>query len=254
MITSPSNPRIVAAAKLHRSRARAAAGATLLEGPHLVAEAFDAGFSIETVFTVDRDLTQPWLQAAGDTPIEEVSPRVLSRLAGTDHPRGPIAVMRIPAPQQPQRADTVVLVGLADPGNAGTIIRSAGAFDFQVAFSPGTVDAWSPKVLRAGSGGHFRVPITTVSDDAVADLQKVGMVAAALTVVGGEAIEALPADRPVAFLVGNEPRGLGTAIVAAADVAVTLPMPGTAESLNAAVAASIAMYERRSLVPKRRVR
>ncbi len=250
MITSPQNPQIVAAAKLHRSRRRAATGSTLLEGPHLVAEALASGAEVTVVYTTDADRIAPWRDLVGDTEVVDVTPQILAKLAGTEHPRGPVAVLQIPTAPTPARRDTVALVGVADPGNAGTIIRSAGAFDFQIGVGTNTVDAWSPKVLRSGAGGHFRVPLVELGDDPVGALEGAGCRIAALTVSDGVPINTLPPDAPIAFLVGSEPQGLPAAVVARAEFAVTLPMPGGAESLNAAVAASIAMYERRRLVPR----
>jgi TrmH family RNA methyltransferase len=250
MITSPQNPRIVAAAKLHRSRRRAETGSTLLEGPHLVAEALASGAEVTVIYTTDADQVAPWHEVVGDTEVVEVTPQILAKLAGTEHPRGPVAVLQIPTSLTPARRDTVAMVGLADPGNAGTIIRSAGAFDFQIGVGPNTVDPWAPKVLRSGAGGHFRVPLIELGDDPVGALEDTGCRIVALTVADGVPIDTLPSDAPVAFLVGSEPQGLPAVVVARSEFAVTLPMPGGAESLNVAVAASIAMYERRRLVPR----
>lgn len=250
MITSPQNPQIVAAAKLHRSRRRSETGSTLLEGPHLVAEALTSGAEVTFIYTTDTDHVAPWHEVVGDTEVVEVTPQILAKLAGTEHPRGPVAVLQVPTAPNPTGRDTIALVGLADPGNAGTIIRSAGAFDFQIGFGSNTVDAWAPKVLRSGAGGHFRVPLVELGADPVGLLERAGCRTAALTVADGLPIDTLPSDEPVAFLVGSEPQGLPAGVVARAEFAVTLAMPGGAESLNAAVAASIAMYERRRLVPR----
>ena len=249
MITSPQNPQIVAAAKLHRSRRRAETGSTLLEGPHLVAEALAAGAELSIIFTTHTDPDAPWHDMVGDTTVVEVTPPVLAKLAGTAHPRGPVAVLQIPTAPRPAPRDTVALIGLADPGNAGTIIRSAGAFGFQIGCGANTVDPWAPKVLRSGAGGHFRVPVIGLGEDPVGALTGAGCRIAALTVSDGAAIDTLPSDEPIAFLVGSEPHGLPSTVTARAEFAITLPMPTGAESLNASVAASIAMYERRRLVP-----
>ena len=254
MITSPQNPQIVAAAKLHRSRRRSETGSTLLEGPLLVAEALATGVELSTIYATDADPDAPWHGMVGDTAVVEVTPQVLAKLAGTEHPRGPIAVLQIPTAPRAARRDTVALIGLADPGNAGTIIRSAGAFGFQIAFGANTVDPWAPKVLRSGAGGHFRVPLLDLGEDPVAALEGAGCRVAALTVADGAAIDTLPSDEPIAFLVGSEPHGLPSTVTARAEFAITLPMPAGAESLNASVAASIAMYERRRLVPEHLLR
>ena len=254
MITSSQNPQIVAAAKLHRARRRSETRSTLLEGPHLVAEALASGADVRVIYTTGADPGAPWREVVEGREVVEVTPQVLNKLAGTEHPRGPIAVLRIPTAPSPTGRDTVALVGLTDPGNAGTIIRSAGAFDFQVGVATNTVDVWAPKVLRSGAGGHFRVPVMDLGDDPIARLERAGCRSAALTVAEGVRIDTLPPDQPIAFLVGSEPQGLPADAVVRCEFSVTLPMPGGAESLNAAVAASIAMYERRRLVPRPAVR
>jgi TrmH family RNA methyltransferase len=172
----------------------------------------------------------------------EVSPQVLARIADTEHPRGPIAVIEVPPPSLGD-GDLVVLVGLGDPGNAGTIVRTAAAFGFGVVATPNTVDLWSPKVVRAGAGAHFQTPIAVLGPEWSDDCRRGGRRLAALVVEGGGGMDALRGT-PVALLVGEEAAGIAEDVLAGVDVAVTIPMPGGTESLNAAVAVSIAMYER----------
>ena len=243
VITSPSNPRVVAAASLHRSRQRSAQGRTLLEGPGLVGDAVRSGAVIDVVFATDLEDESVRLASRSGIEIVEVSPRVLDRLAGTKTPRGPIAVLRVPEPPPPAAVDAVVLAGVADPGNAGTLIRSAAAFGFAVHVGRDSADPWSPKVLRSAAGGHFATEVSR-REAPVAALGAAGCVIAALLPSGGVLPSALDDDRPVGFVVGSEAHGLPDEIVAHADVRVSLPMPGGVESLNAAVAGSIVMYER----------
>jgi TrmH family RNA methyltransferase len=145
--------------------------------------------------------------------------------------------------------DLLVAWGVADPGNVGTLIRCAAAFGLGFAAGPGTADPWSPKVLRSGAGGHFRAGAARVGG--LEPLRAGDRRLVASVARGGSAPSALPRG-PVAVLVGDEARGLPPEVVAACEAAVTIPMPGGTESLNAAVAGAILAYEvsRRGAVPE----
>lgn len=234
-VRSPRNPKVAEADRLHRARDRRSTGQTLLEGPNLLAEAVSAGVSVRRVFALASDDVAAELAHAAGAELVEVEPAVLDRLASTETPRGPVAVVDVP-PAGESRRDAVV-VSVTDPGNAGTIIRTAAAFGFDVVTSAGAVDLWAPKVLRAGAGAHFRTVLAG----------ETGAAGIATVVAGGidpaRLGEVLDPACPYAVLVGSEAHGLGQEQVAAAEVAVTIPMPGGTESLNAAVAAAIVMYE-----------
>ena len=242
MITSTGNSTVVAAAKLHSGRERRKRRRTLLEGPHLIQAAATAGITPELVFALPSDRRTAELAARTGLSVLEVSKPVLAKLAPTDHPQGPIAVFAIPEAGAPSRTDTVVLMGISDPGNAGTLIRSAAAFGFAVAISGDNVDVWAPKVLRAGAGAHFSVGISRLDGDPLRVLRRAGL----------RPVAAVPRDgsppggtgtEPLALMIGSEPRGLSDAVVAGADERVTLATTADVESLNAAVAGSILMYE-----------
>ena len=134
----------------------------------------------------------------------------------------------------------IVAWGLSDPGNVGTMIRTAAAFDWDFGYTDGTADPWAPKVLRAGAGAHFRLNTTPV--ESLQILGDVGLATVATVVSGG----ARPADLPTgryALLVGEEAPGLPPDVVEQSAHKVTIPMPGGMESLNAAMAAGIVVYE-----------
>lgn len=231
-IRSLHNRTVVEAARLHRARDRRVRGLTLLEGPHLIAEAVGSGAGIEHTF-VAADDSQP---SRWPNPII-VEEAVMRKVAGTETPRGPVAVMEIPA-FAPVPVDRHILVvwGLADPGNVGTIIRSAAAFGLGVAVGGDTADPWSPKALRAGAGGHFH---TTISSLAGLD-ELSGSVAA--TVVSGGVDPRHLAGGPWSIVIGSEAHGLDAEMISRAEAAITIPMPGGTESLNAATAAGIIAY------------
>ncbi len=251
-ITSPRNPRVAAAAKLQRRRERDATGHALIEGPHLLEAALVAGVGVLEVFTLEGATPREVAgAAAAGAAVHQITAAVLARLAATDHPRGPVAVIRVPAAGHLRRHDTVVLWDVADPGNAGTLLRSAAGFACDVAVTPRTVDLWDPKVLRAGAGAHFGRVLVRLGPDPLGELYAAGLAPVAAVVGGGEPpSQALAGTDPIALLVGNEPHGLPAPVVSASSASVTVPMPGGTESLNVAAAGAILMYERSRLRPR----
>ena len=232
-VRSIRNPRVAAAVRLRRARERRATGRTLLEGPHLLEEAIGAGVDVVEVFAHGEDPPRR------DVPWTRVTQDVLDRLAPTEHPRGPVAVVVIPE-ERPVGRDALV-IDVGDPGNAGTLIRSAAAFGLDVVFRAGSVDPWSPKVLRAAAGAHFRTTVSTTADQ---DRPRGSIV----TVVRGgvdhrQLARVLDPGRSWDLLVGSEPHGVDPDEAQRADVTVSIPMPGGTESLNAAVAGSIVAEE-----------
>lgn len=220
---------VVDAARLHRARDRKERGLTLVEGPELLADVTAAGAVIREVYGIDP---------AGDSGVIPVDSRALERLAGTTTPRGPVAVVEIPTEWLDRSRDLLVSVGVSDPGNVGTMIRTAAAFGWGLAYTDGSADPWSPKSIRAGAGGQFQTSVSRVGS-----LAEVGEWSIVATVVrGGESLDAIT-DRPVAVLIGEEAHGLEEWMVESADHCVTIPTPGPTESLNAAIAAGIVVYE-----------
>ncbi|HVZ83046.1 MAG TPA: RNA methyltransferase, partial [Terracidiphilus sp.] len=139
----------------------------------------------------------------------------------------------------------LVLASLQDPGNLGTILRSAEAFGARgVLALPGTVSAWNPKAVRASAGSVFRVPcLYAGADQAFSSLRRAGLRILATAVRDALPATGLRLTSPTALLIGNEGNGLPDDLAAQADGVITIPCPGAVESLNAAVAASILLYE-----------
>ena len=181
---------------------------------------------MESVFTLEED------------PVEGaivVSAEVMRHLAPTLHPRGPVAVMRIP-PSGHVTRPSLVAYDLSDPGNLGTLIRSAAAFGMDVGVTAASVDTWAPKTLRSGAGGHFA---TTIEQDIqIGDLRDRGFSIVAAVPRGGADPSMLRTMELPAILIGSEHHGLPDQV--GADVDVTIPIG--VESLNAAVAAGILAY------------
>ncbi|MCL4834091.1 MAG: RNA methyltransferase [Caldilineaceae bacterium] len=250
-ITSANNPRLKMARKLQRRRAREQSGLCLLEGARLVADAWRAGVTLESVFiarSFAAGLEQTELLAAlalGGTPLYLVEEALLAGISDTVTPQGIVAVAPIP-PAIPEIASGLVLVldGIADPGNAGTLLRSAvGAGAGLVIFGPEAVDAYSPKVLRAGVGAHFRIAIATCSAWAEVETllgnERQLFVADARGALGYDGVDW---SLPSALIIGNEAHGPSQAAASAA-IPIAIPMQGGVESLNAAVAGSVILFE-----------
>lgn len=201
---------------------------TLVEGPHLLADVVAAGGVVREIYGVEPD----------DPDIIPVDRRALERLAGTDSPRGPVAVVEIPTEWLDTESDLLVSVGVSDPGNVGTMIRTAASFGWGFAYTDGSADPWAPKTIRAGAGGQFQTSVSRIGS-----LHEVASwITVAAVVRDGEPPQAIT-DRPLALLMGEEAHGLPDWAEASATHRMTIPTPGETESLNVAVAAGIAVYE-----------
>lgn len=230
------------------------AGLVGLEGPNLVEEAVRAKVRLHCVFVSTEQEAAAHERALPHGAEILLFPRdVLRSTLATETPQ-PVAALVDPPQwtwEQVLGSDSdqpplvIVLAGLQDPGNLGTILRSAEAFGATGIVSlPGTVSPWNPKAVRASAGSVLRVPLVTADPpDAFARLRAAGI--EALVAAAGAAP---PADRtrlahPVALLIGNEGNGVPNEIAELADGAIRIPCPGPVESLNAAVAASVLLYE-----------
>lgn len=239
-VRSHKNRQVVHAARLHRVGERRDRGQTLIEGPHLLQEALLAGVVPSLLFVLDDDLATKELAASRDLEVVPVDAAGLARVAGTKSPRGPVAVIEIPRSSTLGDGDIVVAWGVGDPGNIGTMIRTAAGFGWSFGYTEGTADPWSPKVLRAGAGAHFRTGVVPV--DSLAQLNELGYRTLATVVVGGQTPSSLGGGG-YALLIGDESSGLPEQVRAEADLRITIPMPGGIESLNAAVASAVIVYE-----------
>jgi TrmH family RNA methyltransferase len=240
VITSTTNETIKAVARLKRSRERRRTGSILVEGPNAFNEALDAGFEPSLALVEEGDVeSRARMSAHPSATVLLVTQDVLDAAADTPHPRSPVMVMPRPPAGVIRPRDTVVLVDISDPGNAGTIVRTAAALGWDVAHTPGCVDLWSPKTLRSAAGAHFRsnlVPIDLNRD--IAHLSAHTVVASLVS--GGS--PTVDQAGPYALYVGNEPRGLDAAVIETASHLLTIQMVSKAESLNVSAAAAIAMY------------
>jgi TrmH family RNA methyltransferase len=251
--------RVAAARKLTRRGGRDDAGAFLAEGRQAVGEALTAArtdpaavrelFATEAAAAAHRDLL-----AATRVPVRLVTERAAASLSETVTPQGLVAVCAlrdVPVGQlaaDPPRL-AVALAELADPGNAGTVLRSADACGAgAVVFGAGSADPYNGKVVRSSAGSLFHVDVVRSAALAplLAAVQAAGVTVLAATGDGETALDAAAGDgllaAPVLWLFGNEARGLDPGLAALADARVRIPMRGRAESLNLAVAAGICLY------------
>uniref|UniRef100_B8HP77 tRNA/rRNA methyltransferase (SpoU) n=1 Tax=Cyanothece sp. (strain PCC 7425 / ATCC 29141) TaxID=395961 RepID=B8HP77_CYAP4 len=251
MLTSLQNPLIKQMRKLHQGKYRRAQQQFLLEGTHLLLEAVETGYPLEVIcFTPQWQAKQApdWLaQLEQLTRLEVVSEQVLAAIATTVNPDGVVAL----APFQPRPPLEIHHLGLAvetlqDPGNLGTMIRTAAAAGAEgVLLSSDSVELENPKVLRATAGQWFRLPLS-VAEDFQAELQHYRQ-------QGIQVVATLPQAQsnywdvdltcPTLFLLGNEGAGLSASVVALADRQVKIPLQPGVESLNVAIAAALLLYE-----------
>jgi len=230
-----------------------------IEGEHLLAEAIRSGLRLRTVFV----RTEPdgrnlraleRLALPAPVPIVSLNPAVFSSAVETESPQGIAALVEPPhfslaeALSGP-RPLIVLSAALQDPGNLGTLVRSAEAFAATgVVALPGTVSLWNSKTLRASAGSAFRIPVvaekTSVVFAALAE-RHITVLAAIPASADPDAIPCSRADLtgPAAILIGNEGGGLSAELLDRAASRIAIPVPGPVESLNAAVAASILLYE-----------
>lgn len=250
-ITSTANPHVKAARRLHRRRHRQQTGRCLLEGLRLVADAWQHGGRFEEVFVTQSFLHNPEgerlvqaMEAAG-VRVLLVPESVLESLSQTVTPQGIVAVVqqpRLPLPAHPWLL--LVLDRLQDPGNAGTLVRSAAAAGADgVLFGPGSVDPYNDKVLRAAMGAHFRLPVLDVGrwEELRAHLGPDRPLYVA-DPRGQTIYDQVDWIRPAALVVGSEAHGPGPEALAQG-IPVAIPMARETESLNAAVAGSVILFE-----------
>lgn len=255
MLENPKAPRVRRVAALARKKDRLATGEFLVEGPQAVRELLSHAPSSAVVVYATMG-GESWqleidrLADAADIEVVRVTGEVLAAMAETVTPQGVIAVARIvrtPIEEVLSGAKLVaVLHEVRDPGNAGTVLRAADAAGADaVVFAGDSIDPWHPKVVRSTTGSLFHLPIAIVStlDEATELARAAGLRVIAADVNGDE----LRADdpelaRPTAWVFGNEARGLKESDRMLADLALRLPIYGSAESLNLATAASVCLY------------
>ena len=252
MITSTSNPRVQAARRLRRRSGRDDAGAYLVEGSRAVLAALELGPVREVFLDPDSPEAGSVREAAArvDLPVTEVSANVIKALSDSTSPQGAVALMVAPRDcldELPDDVDLVlVLAEVRDPGNAGTLLRSAVAAGAgAVFFSTGAVDVLNPKTVRAAAGNLWRTRVVRDADlgATVAGLRERGFSVYGTAADGARGHDEVDLTGRSAIVVGNEAWGLSAEAGALVDEVVAIRMPGPTESLNAAIAGSIVLFE-----------
>jgi RNA methyltransferase, TrmH family len=253
MLTSLQNPLVKQIRKLHAAKYRRQERLFLLEGTHLIQEAAFAEWPMDVLcFTAAWQAKEPSLLKTLQTQgirCERVSPEVLCSMATTVNPDGAIALARSHA--TPDRRFSIQSLGLVletlqDPGNVGTILRTAVAAGVEgIWLDRESVDLESPKVLRASAGAWFRIPTSHSPDlpTQVRNYQDRGFQVIATAPQADLDYWTVDYTQPTLVLVGNEGAGLSDALIAAATLQVSIPLSAGVESLNAAIATAVILYE-----------
>jgi TrmH family RNA methyltransferase len=253
MITTLHNPEIQAVRKLQvQAKARRQRQEFVIEGVRLAEEAQQSGWPAHVVFFAgkldERGRAVVDAFSAQGVATEQISDAVMKAISQTQTPQGILAVLAqqtLPIPSSPDFL--LILDELRDPGNLGTILRTAAAAGTQaVVLAPGCTDPWSPKVVRSAMGAHFHLPLISQSWREIRQTLKysVGdlMVYLADSAAGSPYAQ-VDFRSPLALIVGGEAAGAGQGSFLLADARVHIPMPGGAESLNVAIAAGILLFE-----------
>jgi len=249
IITSLQNQRVKLANTLQtRARARRKERKIVLEGVRLISDALEQNHQPDYVLYTAETADYELIARLQNTPAKlyAVSEEVMRFVSDTQQPAGILGVFPLPRPKLPQNPGRVLILdAIREPGNLGTMLRTAAAAAVQVVvLSPDSVDPYNPKVLRAGMGAHFRIPIVE------ADWSEIKGYCDALSVYlaagdGDMSYIAIDWTKPWALVIGNEAHGAGENADQLAAQRIHIPMAGATESLNAGVAAGVILFEAR---------
>jgi TrmH family RNA methyltransferase len=233
---------------LGRRDRRAAEGAFVVEGVRAVRDALETGTVPRLVLVREGEqVAAMGLSLPEGVPTRFVAPRLFDQLSDVQTPQGILAVFPFPA-LQPNRDESAPLVlvlnRLRDPGNLGTLLRAAvGAGASAVYLSPETVDPWNPKAVRAGMGAHFHIPLLPLDASAMAELGARLPLRAIATAGAARPYDAVDWSGPAALVIGGEAEGVGPELTAWGNAEVAIPLAVGLESLNAAVAGAVILFE-----------
>jgi RNA methyltransferase, TrmH family len=246
VVRSPRNPRIQAVTALHEARTRRSEGLHLAEGRRVCVEAIAAAEVVELLHTSEHaDLVATLPEGVRSTCVDD---RVMARLSDAVTPQGVVAVVRTPDPRRPvpDRGAVLVLDRVGDPGNVGTLVRTAAALG-AVVVSIGGADPFGPKSVRASAGACYRTAIHRRDGlgEAAGELRGAGRLLVGLAADGSRTVAEVAAELPVSgfvLVVGSEPSGIDPVGGSELDVMARIPMRGGVESLNVAAAGAIALH------------
>jgi TrmH family RNA methyltransferase len=273
-IASRANPRVKQLRAAFANHTRLSGGLIAIEGEHLLVEALRSGLTLNTVFLSTSRTPPKWLSSSVE--LIELTAEVFASVTDTQTPQGiaallvppawtldktldqsvlPTAAHRSAETRNPGSPQPLILIAeaLQDPGNLGTLIRSAEAFGATAVLTlPGTVSPWNQKAIRASAGSVFRVPVIPITPADLLTLKFRSLHLHAAVADDPRNRQAIPLTstdltQPCALLIGNEGAGLSAELLALAHTRITIPTPGNGtgrvESLNAAIAGSLLLYE-----------
>lgn len=250
MITSPQNPKLKLIRALQgRPKERREEGAFLAEGVRLVEEALHANWPVRFALYAsglsERGETLVARMKASGVDVDEVSGDLLQAVSETETAQGILAVLEFRQLQLPTFPNFVLISDqIRDPGNLGTLIRTAAAAGAQAVFlPPETTDAFAPKVIRAGMGAHFRLPVREMDWDEIEQVCQQARLQVFLADMSGQSCWETDLRAPLALIIGGEAEGASEQAQKLANANVCIPMPGQAESLNAGIAGAVLMFE-----------
>jgi TrmH family RNA methyltransferase len=241
-ITSVANEEIKSVTALQQAKYRQEKKQFIAEGIRTIQTLLESGLSLDMLYVLDDKKIMTHVQKLVDNQyITKVSSTVMNKISTAATPSGIVAVFKIPsAPSLEQLNKGLILAHIADPGNMGTLIRSCVAMNITTVVAIEGVDPWNPKVIQATAGTIGYVDLFQLSWQEILRY-KHNLKLCALVVSGGQKPEQLTLDNSL-LIVGSEAHGIPPAWLEQCDLRMTIPMPGKAESLNAAVAGSIALY------------
>ena len=248
IISSTKNEKIKELAKLQTAKGRKKAGLYLLEGEHLVEEAIKEKAPIELiVISSNRMEDYQYLLEQTVVQILVVSQDVFQKLSMTETTQGILTIVKIENQIEPPCSGRIIVLdAVQDPGNLGTIVRTADAAGFDaVVLGTGTVDLYNDKVIRSMQGSHFHIPVFQADLREYLSALKNQGVEVAVTALHRDSKDysILQGKSDIVIVVGNEGQGVSSEVIELADVVVTIPMFGKAESLNVAIASALLMYK-----------
>ncbi|MFC4664218.1 MULTISPECIES: TrmH family RNA methyltransferase [Oceanobacillus] len=241
VITSVKNEKIKGLKKLHQRKYRKQMNAFLVEGEHLIEEALTSDWEVKELI-VSEEVAVP--DMAKHLPVTEVTKQVFKELSFTASPQGMMAVVEIKKEEAVNGEVVVLLDAVQDPGNAGTIIRTADAAGADgIILGSGCVDLYNDKVIRATQGSIFHLPIIHADlEEKLLRLKEADYRVWATALEKAENYKDLPIPQKTALIFGNEGAGVKESLLEKADERVTIPILGKAESLNVSIAAGVLLY------------
>lgn len=251
MITSHKNPKIQRVRRLlGKPKNRTADQAFVVEGVRLIEDVVASKWDMKQVFfsneLSERGMLIVKLCEEFGVETDKVDARVMQEISDTMHPQGIVAVVAKKTLSIPDQLDFVLILDqLRDPGNLGTILRTSAAANIQAVFmTPGSVDVFSPKVLRSGMGAQFRIPVQEANWRGIRDILSRSKLHTFLASSTGEkCYHEAEFRQPLALVIGGEAEGASNTAIKIAHSLIKIPMPGGSDSLNAAVAAGILIFE-----------